>query len=147
MQWLPSLIVTNDDAKLEDVSDLGNGQVVPEHPSTPFSPLKATPNPDKNSGRDWCTLNETQQKTKDLENIIQMLSSPVKRSVIKTVVGKHFKMVDEILTYAKSSDIYESKMCQALLNELSHLHKSKRYSVFHEMLHVYKLQFSKVDCW
>ena len=76
----------------------------------------------------------------------QTLSSPVKQSVIKTVVGKHNKTVDEILTYTKSSDIYEAKMCQALLNELSHLHKSKRYSVFHEMLHVYKLQFSKVDC-
>ena len=28
-------------------------------------------------------------------------------------------------------------MCQALLNELSHLHTSKRYSVFHEKLHVF----------
>ena len=123
-QWLPSLTVTNDDAELEDVSDLGNDQVVPEHPDTPFLPLKATPNTDKNSGRDWRNLKETQRKTKNLENIIQMLSSPVKPSVIKTVVWKHFKMVDEILTYTKSSDIYESKMCQVLLNELSHLHKS-----------------------
>ena len=60
---------TNHDTELEDVSDLGNDQVVPEHPE-PFSPLKATPNPDKNSGRDWCTLKETQRKTKNLENII-----------------------------------------------------------------------------
>ena len=52
--------VTNDDAELEDVSDLGNDKVVPEHPDTPFSPLKATPNPDKNSGRDWRILKETQ---------------------------------------------------------------------------------------
>ena len=52
--------VANDDAELEDVSDLGNDQVVPEHPDTPFSPLKATPNSDKNSGRDWHTLKETQ---------------------------------------------------------------------------------------
>ena len=44
--------VTNDDAELEDVPDLGNDQVVPEHPDTPFSPLKATPTPDENSGRD-----------------------------------------------------------------------------------------------
>ena len=44
--------VTNDDAELEDVPDLGNDQVVPEHPDTLFSPLKATPNPDENSGRD-----------------------------------------------------------------------------------------------
>ena len=80
--------VTNDDIELEDVSDLGNDQVVPEHPDTLFSPLKATPNPDKNSVMDWCTLKETQQKIKNLENIIQMLSSTVKRSVIKTVVGK-----------------------------------------------------------
>ena len=48
--------VTDDDAELEDVSDPGNDQVVPEHPDTPFSPLKATPNSDKNSGRDWHTL-------------------------------------------------------------------------------------------
>ena len=80
--------VTNDDTELEDVSDLGNDQVVPEHPDTLFSPLKATPNPAKNSVMDWCTLKETQQKIKNLENIIQMLSSTVKRSVIKTVVGK-----------------------------------------------------------
>ena len=52
--------VTNDDAELEDVSDLGNDKVVPGHPDTPFSPLKATPNPDKNSGRDWRILKETQ---------------------------------------------------------------------------------------
>ena len=52
--------VTNDDAELEDISDLGNDQVVSEHPDTPFLPLKATPNPDKNSGRDWHTLKETQ---------------------------------------------------------------------------------------
>ena len=52
------------------------------------------------------------------------------------MVGKHNKTVDEVLTYTKSSDIYEAKMCQALLNEPSHLHKSKIYSVFHEKLHV-----------
>ena len=101
-----------------------------------FSPLKDTPNPDKNSGRDWRTLKETQRKTKSLENIIQMLPSPVKRNTIKTVVGKHNKTVDEILKYTKSSGIYEAKMCQSLLNESSHLHNSKRYSVFHEKLHV-----------
>ena len=53
-----------------------------------------------------------------------------------TVVGKHNKTVNDILTYTKSSGIYEAKMCQALLNELSHLHKSKRYNVFHKKLHV-----------
>ena len=62
--------VTIDDTELEDVSDLGNDQVVPEHPDTLFSPLKATPNPDKNSVMDWHTLKETQQKIKNLENII-----------------------------------------------------------------------------
>ena len=56
--------------------------------------------------------------------------------MIKTVVGKHNKTVDEILKYTKSSDIYEAKMCQSLLNEFSHLHNSKRYSAFHEKLHV-----------
>ena len=30
--------VTNDDAELEDVSDLGNDQVVPQYPDTVFSP-------------------------------------------------------------------------------------------------------------
>ena len=52
------------------------------------------------------------------------------------MVGKHNKTVDEIFTYTKSSDIYEAKMCQALLNEPSHLHELKRYSVFHEKLHM-----------
>ena len=46
-------------------------------------------------------------------------------------------MIDKILTYTESSDIYEAKMCQVLPNELSHLHKLKRYSVFHEKLHVF----------
>ena len=129
--------ITNDDAELEDVSDLGNDQVVPQYPDTAFSPLKATPNPDKNSGRDCRTSKETQRKIKNLKNIIQTLSSPVKQSVIKTVAGKHQKTVDEILTYTKSSDIYKAKMCQELLNKISHLHTSKRYSIFHEKLHVF----------
>ena len=131
----------NSDAELKDVvSHQRNDQVVPEHEpehfDTPFSPLKATPILDKNTGRDWCTLKETQQRVENLESIIQTLSSPVKRHVIRTVVGKHNKTVNEISTYTKSSDIYEAKMCQALLKELSHLHKSKRYSVFDEKLHV-----------
>ena len=126
----------NSGAELEDVvSHQGNDQVVPEHVpehcETLFSPLKATPIPDKNTGRDWHTLKKAQRRVENLESIIQTLSSSIKKAVTRTVVGKHNKTVNEILTYTKSSDIYEAKVCQALLNELSYLD-----SAFHEKLHV-----------
>ena len=47
---------------------------------------------------------------------------------------KHNKLLDEILAYANSSDIYETRMYEALLNEQAQLHKSTKYRVFQEKL-------------
>ena len=42
--------------------------------------------------------------------------------------------MDEILAYANSSDIYETRMYEALLNEQAQLHKSTKHRVFQEKL-------------
>ena len=47
---------------------------------------------------------------------------------------KHNKLLDEILAYANSSDIYETRMYEALLNEQAQLHKSTKHRVFQEKL-------------
>ena len=64
------------------------------------TPIGSTPD-----RRDWQTLKQTQRKAANLENIIKTLSSPVKKGVIKNVVGKYSDTVDEILAYTHAEDL------------------------------------------
>ena len=82
-------------------------------------------------------MKHTQRKAEHLENIIQNLSSPVKKGVMKTVFGKEDRklIIDEVLAYTPNEDIYEARMCEVLLKELTELHQSKKYSVFHKKLY------------
>ena len=53
---------------------------------------------------------------------------------MKTVFRKENRklIIDEVLAYTPNEDIYEARMCEALLKELTELHQCKKYSVFHK---------------
>ena len=42
---------------------------------------------------------ERQRKSKNLENIIKIISSPIKKGVLKNLIQENSRTVDEILTY------------------------------------------------
>ena len=76
---------------------------------------------------------ERQRKSKNLENIIKTISSPVKKGILKNLIQRNSRAVNE--TYTHNDSVCEARMCQALLNELKQLNQSKKYSKFHERLH------------
>ena len=78
---------------------------------------------------------ERQRKSRNLENIIKTISSPVKKGVIKNMMEENSKTVNEILTYTQCNNVYEARVCQALLTELKQLNQSKKYCKFHERLY------------
>ena len=105
-------------------------QVVPEfidHPIPEFSDL--------NIDVSITPIGSTPGKTANLENIIKTLSSPVKKGMIKNVVDNYSDTVDKILAYTHAEDLFEARMCEALLNDLRSLHDSQKYGVFHARLH------------
>ena len=117
-------------------------QFVPEfidHPIPEFSDfnidISVTPIGSTSDRRDWETLKQTQRKAVNVENIIKTLSSPVKKGMIKNVVDKYSDTVDEILAYTHAEDLFEARMCEAILNDLRSLHDSQKYGVFHARLH------------
>ena len=55
--------------------------------------------------------------------------------MIKNVVDKCSDTVDEILAYTHSEDLFEARMCEALLNDSRSLHDSQKCGVFHARLH------------
>ena len=61
----------------------------------------------------------------------------MKKGVMKTVFGEENRksIIDEVLAYTPNEDIYEARMCEALLKELTELHQCKKYSVFHKKLY------------
>ena len=110
-----------------------------DHPIPEFSDfnidISVTPIGSTSDRRDWETLKQTQRKAVNVENIIKTLSSPVKKGMIKNVVDKYSDTVDEILAYTHAEDLFEARMCEAILNDLRSLHDSQKYGVFHERLH------------
>ena len=97
--------------------------------------ISVTPIGSTSDRRDWETLKQTQRKAVNVENIIKTLSSPVKKGMIKNVVDKYSDTVDEILAYTHAEDLFEARMCEAILNDLRSLHDSQKYGVFHARLH------------
>ena len=91
-------------------------------PGTPIQQMK------------WKTYKESQRKSANLENIIKLLSSPIKRDVFKKVINKNSKTVNEILAYTTWDTTYEAKVCQAFLTELKELNRLKRFRTFHRRL-------------
>ena len=55
--------------------------------------------------------------------------------MIKNVIDKYSDTVDGILVYTHVEDLFEARMCEALLNDLRSLHDSQKYGVFHARLH------------
>ena len=54
--------------------------------------------------------------------------------MIKNVIDKYSDTVDGILVYTHVEDLFEARMCEALLNDLRSLHDSQKYGVFHARL-------------
>ena len=99
-------------------------QVVPEftdQPTPEFSDLNI----------DVCYSNWQYTRQERLANT----EANPKKGMIKNVADKYSDTVDEILAYTHAEDLFEARMCEALLNDLRSLHNSQKYGVFHARLH------------
>ena len=80
----------------------------------------------------WQNYRASVNKTAKLENIIQSLSSPVKKKVVKSVQSNFF--LAEIFVHTDADSIYEAKVTSLLNKHLKALNLQKTCASFHSLL-------------
>ena len=80
----------------------------------------------------WQDQKKIQRHSKNMEDIIKKMMSPVKTPVFSKVIPK--KTVD-VLAHTTSESVFEAQVCQAFIERLKTLNREKKYPTFHQLLH------------
>ena len=86
---------------------------------------------EKSSSSYWHDQKKVQHHSKNLESIIQKLSSPVKMAVFSKVIPKP---TVEILAHTTCDSVFEAQVCKALITRLKALNKERKFPTFHRLL-------------
>ena len=86
-----------------------------------------------NTSKSYCRdQKKIQRHSKNTEDIIKELTSPVKTVVFSKVIPK--ETVDD-LDHTTCESVFEAQVCQAFIERLKTLNREKKYPTFHQLLH------------
>ena len=96
-----------------------------------------------NASRNWKTYREAKEKTKNLESIIQLLSSPVKHTVKRNLANS---ILTEVLVNTDSENIHEATVVSSMITYLKELNEKYKYPTMHQTMHdVFKDKMNDIE--
>ena len=96
-----------------------------------------------NVSRNWKAYREVRDKTKNLESIIQSLSSPIKHTVKRNLASS---VLMDVIINTDSESIHETTIVTSLIDYLKELNKQGQYPAMHKTMHsVFKNKMNDTD--